>query len=87
MVVATRVFQQRLHQREFRERVVRAYQHHCAVCRLRRNELLDAAHIMPDADRIVCRRAKRASALHAPYAECLKLTSAAFSASSAFGFG
>jgi putative restriction endonuclease len=47
---ATRLFQQRLHQREFRERVVRAYQHHCAVCRLRREELLDAAHIVPDAD-------------------------------------
>lgn len=47
---ATRLFQQRLHQREFRERVVRAYQHHCAVCRLRRDELLDAAHIVPDAD-------------------------------------
>jgi putative restriction endonuclease len=46
----TRVFRQRLHQREFRERVVRAYQHHCAVCRLRRNELLDAAHIVADAD-------------------------------------
>ncbi|MDR7420693.1 MAG: HNH endonuclease [Armatimonadota bacterium] len=47
---ATRLFQQRLHQREFRERVVRAYQHHCAVCRLRHDELLDAAHIVPDAD-------------------------------------
>jgi putative restriction endonuclease len=47
---ATRVFQQRLHQREFRERVVRAYQYHCAVCRLRRDELLEAAHIVPDAD-------------------------------------
>jgi putative restriction endonuclease len=46
----TRVFRQRLHQREFRERVVHAYQHHCAVCRLRRNELLEAAHIVPDAD-------------------------------------
>jgi putative restriction endonuclease len=30
--------------------VVRAYQHHCAVCRLKREELLEAAHIMPDAD-------------------------------------
>jgi putative restriction endonuclease len=48
---ATRIFQQRLHQREFRERVVRAYQYHCAVCRLRQTELLDAAHILPDADR------------------------------------
>jgi putative restriction endonuclease len=46
----TREFRQRLHQREFRERVVRAYQYHCAVCRLRRDELLDAAHIVPDAD-------------------------------------
>src|SRR5207248_3031360 len=27
----TRLFRQRLHQREFRERVVRAYQHHCAI--------------------------------------------------------
>jgi putative restriction endonuclease len=47
---ATREFRQRLHQREFRERVVRAYQRHCAVCRLRRNELLEAAHIVADAD-------------------------------------
>jgi putative restriction endonuclease len=46
----TRLFRQRLHQRAFRERVVRAYQHHCAVCRLRRSELLEAAHILPDAD-------------------------------------
>ncbi|TAK63968.1 MAG: hypothetical protein EPO22_06195 [Dehalococcoidia bacterium] len=47
---ATRLFRQRLHQAAFRERVVRAYQHHCAVCRLKRHELLEAAHIMPDAD-------------------------------------
>lgn len=47
---ATRTFQQRLHQREFRERVVLAYQNHCAVCRLRRQELLEAAHIVGDAD-------------------------------------
>lgn len=47
---ATRLFRQRLHQTEFRERVVRAYQHHCAVCRLRRDELLEAAHIVPDLD-------------------------------------
>jgi putative restriction endonuclease len=46
----TRMFRRRLHQREFRERVIHAYQHHCAVCRLRRNELLEAAHIVPDAD-------------------------------------
>jgi putative restriction endonuclease len=47
---ATRLFRLRLHQTEFRERVVRAYQHHCAVCRLKRDELLEAAHIVPDAD-------------------------------------
>jgi len=46
----TRLFRQRLHQTEFRERVVHAYSHHCAVCRLRRDELLEAAHIMGDAD-------------------------------------
>lgn len=46
----TRIFRQRLHQREFRERVVLAYQNHCAVCRLRRQELLEAAHIIADAD-------------------------------------
>lgn len=46
----TRLFRQRLHQTAFRERVVLAYQHHCAVCRLRRKELLEAAHIMPDTD-------------------------------------
>jgi hypothetical protein len=50
---ATRQFQQRLHQREFRERVLRAYQHHCAVCRLRRDELLDAAHTAGGAIRVV----------------------------------
>jgi len=47
---ATGLFRRRLHQTTFRERVVRAYQHHCAVCRLKRGELLEAAHIMPDAD-------------------------------------
>jgi putative restriction endonuclease len=38
----------RLHQRAFRERILRAYQAQCAVCRFRRRELLDAAHILPD---------------------------------------
>ena len=41
---------QRLHQRAFRERVLRAYQHQCSLCRLRRDELLDAAHIAPDSE-------------------------------------
>lgn len=38
----------RLHQQGFRERVLRAYRTQCALCRLRRPELLDAAHIIPD---------------------------------------
>jgi putative restriction endonuclease len=39
---------QRIHQHSFRERVLRAYQETCAVCRLRHDELLEAAHILPD---------------------------------------
>jgi len=38
----------RLHQRSFRERVIAAYQSQCSLCRLRHEELLDAAHIIPD---------------------------------------
>jgi putative restriction endonuclease len=44
----TRTTQQRLHQRSFRERVLRAYRSHCAICRLKHAELLEAAHILPD---------------------------------------
>ena len=40
----------RLHQRAFRERVLKAYQHQCSLCRLRRDEFLDAAHIAPDSE-------------------------------------
>lgn len=40
--------QQRLHQQEFRTRVLRAYKEQCAICRLRHSELLEAAHILPD---------------------------------------
>ena len=46
----TRTFRQRLHQRSFRERVLRAYSNRCALCRLRHHELLDAAHIVPDTE-------------------------------------
>ncbi|HTR96611.1 MAG TPA: HNH endonuclease [Candidatus Acidoferrales bacterium] len=46
----TRVTQQRLHQQKFRERVLVAYGQCCAVCRLNHDELLDAAHIIPDHD-------------------------------------
>lgn len=38
----------RLHQPVFRARVLQAYEHRCSMCRLRRAELLDAAHILPD---------------------------------------
>lgn len=39
----------RLHQPVFRARVLHAYQGACTVCDLRHSELLDAAHIAPDA--------------------------------------
>jgi putative restriction endonuclease len=40
--------QRRMHQEEFRARVLSAYRDCCAVCRLRHSELLEAAHILPD---------------------------------------
>lgn len=44
----TRLARQRIHQAAFRERVLTAYERACAMCRLRHEELLDAAHILPD---------------------------------------
>lgn len=44
----TREVKQRMHQQTFRELVLDAYKDHCAVCRLKHRELLDAAHIIPD---------------------------------------
>lgn len=38
----------RLHQRGFREKVLHAYRTQCALCCLKHDELLDAAHIIPD---------------------------------------
>ena len=43
-----RLVRQRLHQADFRGRVIAAYETRCAVCRLRHGQLLDAAHITPD---------------------------------------
>lgn len=40
----------RLHQQGFRERVLDAYRRQCAFCRFRHEELLDAAHIVPDSE-------------------------------------
>lgn len=42
----------RLHQDKFREAVLGAYESRCAICRLRHVQLLDAAHIVPDAERL-----------------------------------
>jgi len=39
-----------LHQRAFRERVIEACRTQRAPCRLRHEELLDAAHIIPETD-------------------------------------
>lgn len=44
----TVVTQRRVHQQSFRERVLEAYRTQCAICRLRHEELLEAAHILPD---------------------------------------
>ena len=44
------MLRRRLHQQGFRERVLQAYHEQCACCRLKRVELLDAAHIIGDSD-------------------------------------
>jgi len=44
----TTTVRQRLHQSEFREKVLHAYRTSCALCHLKHRELLDAAHIIPD---------------------------------------
>lgn len=44
----TTTVKQRLHQSEFREKVLHAYRTSCAFCHLKHRELLDAAHIIPD---------------------------------------
>lgn len=47
---ATALTLRRLHQASFRAAVLSAYAESCAMCRLRHPKLLDAAHIVPDAD-------------------------------------
>ncbi|MCK6573494.1 HNH endonuclease [Myxococcota bacterium] len=47
---AVREVRQRLHQSRFREMVLDAYDDRCAVCRFRHRPLLDAAHIIGDAE-------------------------------------
>ena len=46
---AQRIARQRLHQPAFRARVLQAYEIRCCICSLRHGNLLDAAHITPDA--------------------------------------
>lgn len=48
----TRLARTRLHQASFREKVLAAYRTQCAMCRLKHPKLLDAAHIIPDADEL-----------------------------------
>jgi putative restriction endonuclease len=45
---AQRIVKQRLHQPEFRARVIQAYARRCAICELQHAELLDASHIIED---------------------------------------
>lgn len=47
---AERLTRLRLHQPVFRARVLRAYDRACAICRLKHVDLLDAAHILSDAE-------------------------------------
>ena len=44
------IVQARMHQARFRQAVLRAYHSCCAICQLRRGELVEAAHILGDAD-------------------------------------
>lgn len=45
---AERAMKQRLHQPEFRGRIMYAYEQRCTVCALKHGKLLDAAHIVGD---------------------------------------
>ena len=47
---AVRETRVRLHQARFRARVLPAYANQCTICRLKETRLLDAAHIVSDAD-------------------------------------
>ena len=46
----TQVVKSRIHQAAFRENVMTAYANHCTVCKLKRVELVEAAHIVADSD-------------------------------------
>ena len=64
---AVRETRVRLHQTRFRARVLPAYANQCAICRLKETRLLDAAHIVGDAEREgPAGRQQRAQPLHDP---------------------
>jgi putative restriction endonuclease len=50
---ALRLVKQRLHQASFRDSVLAAYEHRCAISNLPDDHLLDAAHIMADAHELL----------------------------------
>jgi putative restriction endonuclease len=50
---ALRLVKQRLHQASFRDSVLAAYDHRCAISNLPDDHLLDAAHIMADAHELL----------------------------------
>lgn len=50
---ALRLVKQRLHQAAFRDSVLAAYDHRCAISNLPDDHLLDAAHIMADAHELL----------------------------------
>jgi putative restriction endonuclease len=50
---AQRLVKQRLHQASFRDSVLAAYDHRCAISNLPDDHLLDAAHIMADAHELL----------------------------------
>jgi len=47
----SRLTKYRMHQTKFREIVLSAYNRQCTLCKLKHEELLDAAHIIPDSDK------------------------------------
>ncbi len=46
----TTMTRKRVHQQTFRQHVLAAYREQCACCRLKHEQLLDAAHIIPDSE-------------------------------------
>ncbi|MCX6400806.1 MAG: hypothetical protein NTX33_12875 [Propionibacteriales bacterium] len=49
---AERLVRQRVHQRAFRAQIMLAYEGQCTICVLKKPQLLDAAHIIGDADEL-----------------------------------